>query len=215
VGGVNEASTSGGGALRRGPRSRGRGLELTVAESCKLLENVFRSVNIALVNELKTIFDRMHIDVWEVIEAAKTKPFGFMPFYPGPGLGGHCIPLDRSTCHGRQRSTARGRFIELAGENQYPDASARGEQADARVEWAWQGVEGLARVRSRASLQGQRGRRSRVTIIRDHRVLREMGAHVEYCDPYFRRRATRASTATSACDLFRSARSPCGSSMRS
>ena len=65
-----------------------------VAESCKLLENVFHSVNIALVNELKTIFDRMNIDVWEVIEAAKTKPFGFMPFYPGPGLGGHCIPLD-------------------------------------------------------------------------------------------------------------------------
>ncbi len=65
-----------------------------VAESAKLLENVFRSVNIALVNELKMTFERMGIDVWEVIEAARTKPFGFMPFYPGPGLGGHCIPLD-------------------------------------------------------------------------------------------------------------------------
>ena len=65
-----------------------------VAESSKLLENIFRSVNIALVNELKMIFDKMDIDIWEVIEAAKTKPFGFMPFYPGPGLGGHCIPLD-------------------------------------------------------------------------------------------------------------------------
>ncbi len=65
-----------------------------VAEATKLLENTYRSVNIALVNELKMIFDRMGIDVWEVIEAATTKPFGFRPFYPGPGLGGHCIPID-------------------------------------------------------------------------------------------------------------------------
>ncbi|HHE55503.1 MAG TPA: nucleotide sugar dehydrogenase, partial [Caldithrix abyssi] len=64
------------------------------AEATKLLENIFRSVNIALVNEMKMILDRMGIDVWEVIEAASTKPFGFMPFYPGPGLGGHCIPID-------------------------------------------------------------------------------------------------------------------------
>lgn len=62
-----------------------------VAEAAKLLENIFRSVNIALVNELKVVFDRMGIDIWEVVNAAKTKPFGFMPFYPGPGLGGHCI----------------------------------------------------------------------------------------------------------------------------
>ena len=88
-----------------------------VAESAKLLENIFRSVNIALVNELKMIFDRMGIDIWEVIEAAKTKPFGFMPFYPGPGLGGHCIPLDpfylswKAAEHGQWT-----RFIELAGE---------------------------------------------------------------------------------------------------
>ena len=64
------------------------------AEATKLLENIFRSVNIALVNELKTVYSAMDIDIWEVIEAAKTKPFGFMPFYPGPGLGGHCIPID-------------------------------------------------------------------------------------------------------------------------
>lgn len=68
-----------------------------VAESSKLLENIYRSVNIALVNELKVLFDRLEIDVWEVIEAAKTKPFGFQPFYPGPGLGGHCIPIDPFT----------------------------------------------------------------------------------------------------------------------
>ena len=65
-----------------------------VAEACKILENTYRSVNIALVNELKMLFDRMGIDVWEVIDAAKTKPFGFQAFYPGPGLGGHCIPID-------------------------------------------------------------------------------------------------------------------------
>ena len=64
------------------------------AEATKLLENIFRGVNIALVNELKVVYDAMGIDVWEVINAAKTKPFGFMPFYPGPGLGGHCIPID-------------------------------------------------------------------------------------------------------------------------
>src|SRR5438552_15494584 len=64
------------------------------AEATKLLENIFRSVNIALVNELKVVYDAMGIDIWEVIDAAKTKPFGFMPFYPGPGLGGHCIPID-------------------------------------------------------------------------------------------------------------------------
>ena len=65
-----------------------------VAEAVKITENIFRAVNIALVNELKIVYDAMGIDVWEVIDAAKTKPFGFMPFYPGPGLGGHCIPID-------------------------------------------------------------------------------------------------------------------------
>ena len=87
------------------------------AEAVKLTENIFRSVNIALVNELKVIFDAMGIDVWEVIDAAKTKPFGFMPFYPGPGLGGHCIPIDPFylTWKAREFGIAT-RFIELAGE---------------------------------------------------------------------------------------------------
>lgn len=87
------------------------------AEAVKLTENVFRAVNIALVNELKVIFDRMGIDIWEVIEAAKTKPFGYMPFYPGPGLGGHCIPIDPFylTWKAREFEIAT-RFIELAGE---------------------------------------------------------------------------------------------------
>jgi UDP-N-acetyl-D-glucosamine dehydrogenase len=88
-----------------------------VAEAAKLLENIYRSVNIALVNELKVLFDRMGIDVWEVIDAAATKPFGFTPFYPGPGLGGHCIPIDPFylTWKARQYELAT-RFIELAGE---------------------------------------------------------------------------------------------------
>jgi UDP-N-acetyl-D-glucosamine dehydrogenase len=88
-----------------------------VAEAAKILENVYRCVNIAMVNELKVLFDRMGIDVWEVIEAARTKPFGFQAFYPGPGLGGHCIPIDPFylTWKARQFGMAT-RFIELAGE---------------------------------------------------------------------------------------------------
>ena len=88
-----------------------------VAEATKLLENIFRSVNIALVNELKVVYKEMGIDIWEVIEAAKTKPFGFMPFYPGPGLGGHCIPIDPFYLTWKAREFGQNtRFIELAGE---------------------------------------------------------------------------------------------------
>jgi len=88
-----------------------------VAEASKLLENVFRSVNIALVNELKLVYGAMGIDIWEVIEAAKTKPFGFMPFYPGPGWGGHCIPIDPFYLTWKAREYGQHtRFIELAGE---------------------------------------------------------------------------------------------------
>ncbi len=87
------------------------------AEATKLLENIFRSVNIALVNELKLVYGAMGIDVWEVIEAAKTKPFGYMPFYPGPGLGGHCIPIDPFYLTWKAREYGQTtRFIELAGE---------------------------------------------------------------------------------------------------
>jgi UDP-N-acetyl-D-glucosamine dehydrogenase len=94
-----------------------RASTMEVAEACKILENTYRAVNIALVNELKVLYDKLGIDVWEVIEAAKTKPFGFQAFYPGPGLGGHCIPIDPfyltwlARKHGEQT-----RFIELAGE---------------------------------------------------------------------------------------------------
>ncbi len=88
-----------------------------IAEATKLLENTYRSVNIALANELKVIFDKMGIDVWEVIEAAKTKPFGYSPFYPGPGLGGHCIPIDPFYLSWKAKEFGiNTRFIELAGE---------------------------------------------------------------------------------------------------
>ncbi len=88
-----------------------------VAEAAKILENVYRGVNIALINELKVLFDKMGIDIWEVVKAASTKPFGFQPFYPGPGLGGHCIPIDPFylTWKARQYGMST-RFIELAGE---------------------------------------------------------------------------------------------------
>ena len=88
-----------------------------VAEACKILENTYRAVNIAMVNELKVLYDTMGIDVWEVIAAAKTKPFGFQAFYPGPGLGGHCIPIDPFYLSWVARKYGRStRFIELAGE---------------------------------------------------------------------------------------------------
>ncbi|MFQ5490019.1 MAG: nucleotide sugar dehydrogenase [Phycisphaerae bacterium] len=88
-----------------------------VAEACKILENVYRCVNIALINEMKVLFDRMDINVWEVVRAAATKPFGFQAFYPGPGLGGHCIPIDPFYLTWKARSVGMStRFIELAGE---------------------------------------------------------------------------------------------------
>jgi UDP-N-acetyl-D-glucosamine dehydrogenase len=90
---------------------------LEAAEAAKILENVYRCVNIAMVNELKIVFDKMDIDVWEVIKAASTKPFGFKAFYPGPGLGGHCIPIDPFYLTWRARQYGiPTRFIELAGE---------------------------------------------------------------------------------------------------
>jgi len=90
---------------------------IRVAEACKILENTYRAVNIALVNELKTVFGAMGIDTWEVIDAAKTKPFGYQAFYPGPGLGGHCIPIDPFYLTWAARKYGLNtRFIELAGE---------------------------------------------------------------------------------------------------
>jgi UDP-N-acetyl-D-glucosamine dehydrogenase len=157
-----------------------------VAESGKLLENVFRSVNIALVNELKMIFDRMDIDVWEVIRAAESKPFGFMPFFPGPGLGGHCIPLDpfylswKAAEHGEW-----ARFIELAGEiNTRMPRYVAAKVAEAlngdrkAVNGARVLVLGLA---YKANIDDDRESPSYEII----ELLQESGARVDYCDPYF------------------------------
>jgi UDP-N-acetyl-D-glucosamine dehydrogenase len=118
VGGVNEASTEAAAALYAAAIDEiHRVSSPEAAELSKLLENIFRSVNIALVNELAQLCDRMKIDVWEVVEAAATKPFGFMPFEPGPGLGGHCIPIDPFYLTWKAREyDFTTRFIELAGE---------------------------------------------------------------------------------------------------
>jgi UDP-N-acetyl-D-glucosamine dehydrogenase len=118
VGGIDRQSTEAADALYSQVVIRTvRVSSVEVAEACKILENTYRAVNIALVNELKMLYDRMGIDVWEVIEAAKTKPFGFQAFYPGPGLGGHCIPIDPFyLTWAARRHGMTTRFIELAGE---------------------------------------------------------------------------------------------------
>jgi len=117
VGGATPKCTKVAAALYRGVLERVHPVSTaTVAEMVKLLENTFRSVNIGLVNEIALMCDRMGIDVWEVIDAAKTKPFGFMPFYPGPGIGGHCIPLDPFYLSWKAKQYGfESRFIELAG----------------------------------------------------------------------------------------------------
>ncbi len=118
VGGINEASTEAAASLYGGAIDTVHRVSTPeAAELTKLLENIFRAVNIALVNELAQLCDRMGIDIWEVIDAAATKPFGFMRFYPGPGLGGHCIPIDPFYLTWKAREfDISTRFIELAGE---------------------------------------------------------------------------------------------------
>ena len=156
-----------------------------VAEATKLLENIFRSVNIALVNELKTVYAAMGIDVWEVIAAAKTKPFGFMPFYPGPGLGGHCIPIDPFYLTWKAREYGQNtRFIELAGEinTSMPDYVVR-RVADAlndrkkAVNGAKILVLGLA---YKANVDDDRESPSYVLLS----LLKARGASVAYYDPH-------------------------------
>lgn len=118
VGGIDELSTRVGVALYSSAVERVIAVESAeVAESAKLLENIYRAVNIALVNELKPVLTDMGIDIWSVVRAASTKPFGFHPFYPGPGLGGHCIPIDPYYLSWKARAAGHvTRFIELAGE---------------------------------------------------------------------------------------------------
>jgi len=158
---------------------------LEVAEACKILENTYRAVNIALVNELKVLFDRMGIDVWEVIEAARSKPFGFQAFYPGPGLGGHCIPIDPFYLSWVARKHGfTTRFIELAGEiNTSMPTYVVGKVADALND------RGLAVKGSKILLLGMAYKKD----VDDPREspgfelmerLLEKGAEVEYNDPH-------------------------------
>jgi UDP-N-acetyl-D-glucosamine dehydrogenase len=155
------------------------------AEATKLLENTFRSVNIALVNELKVVYTAMGIDVWEVINAAKTKPFGFMPFYPGPGLGGHCIPIDPFYLTWKAREYGQHtRFIELAGEVN----TAMPEYVVHRVTEALN-HEGKAVKGSKILVVGlaykadvDDERESPSYVLMD--LLKNRGAQVAYYDPY-------------------------------
>jgi UDP-N-acetyl-D-glucosamine dehydrogenase len=155
------------------------------AEATKLLENTFRGVNIALVNELKVVYSAMGIDVWEVINAAKTKPFGFMPFYPGPGLGGHCIPIDPFYLTWKAREYGQNtRFIELAGEvNTSMPAYVVHRVADAlndrqkAIKGSSILVLGLA---YKPNVDDERESPSYVLM----EMLQQRGAKVSYYDPY-------------------------------
>jgi len=156
-----------------------------VAEAAKLLENIFRSVNIALVNEMKVILNEMDIDIWEVVNAASTKPFGFMPFYPGPGLGGHCIPIDPFYLTWKAKEVGRSvQFIELAGlvNTQMPNYV---------VERLTEGLNN-----HRKPLNGSKvlvmglAYKANVSDTRESpsfeliELIRERGAEVSYSDPY-------------------------------
>ena len=156
------------------------------AEAIKITENIFRAVNIALVNELKVIFDAMDIDVWEVIDGAATKPFGFMPFYPGPGLGGHCIPIDPFYLTWKAREYHLStRFIELAGEinSNMPDyvVSKLREVLDRRL--------GIGLSRSRIMIMGIAYKKNIPDMrespsVRLLSLLRIAGAQVAFHDPH-------------------------------
>jgi UDP-N-acetyl-D-glucosamine dehydrogenase len=156
------------------------------AEAVKITENIFRAVNIALVNELKLIYGAMGIDVWEVIEAAKTKPFGYMPFYPGPGLGGHCIPIDPFYLTWKAREyDMPTRLVELAGEinTAMPGhvVTVTMEALNARLAKGLNGARvllvGLAYKKNVGDIRESPG----LTLIR---LLEERGAKVDYLDPH-------------------------------
>jgi len=156
-----------------------------VAEATKLLENIYRSVNIALVNELKMLFDRMGIDIWEVIEASKTKPFGFQAFYPGPGLGGHCIPIDPFYLTWKAREYEfRTRFIELAGEINTNMPYYVVEKVMEILNLSGKSLKGssllVLGVAYKKDVDDQRESPSLKII----QLLREKGAEVVYNDPY-------------------------------
>ncbi|MGH1418087.1 MAG: nucleotide sugar dehydrogenase [Hyphomicrobiaceae bacterium] len=156
------------------------------AEAVKLTENIFRAVNIAMVNELKLIYAEMGIDIWEVIDAAKTKPFGFMPFYPGPGLGGHCIPIDPFYLTWKAREFGLPtRFIELAGQiNRRMPSHVVGELQDALSDHQQKALRGarvlVSGVAYKKNVDDMRESPS-LTLIE---LLEAAGAIVEFYDPF-------------------------------
>ncbi|MBN1302777.1 MAG: nucleotide sugar dehydrogenase [Melioribacteraceae bacterium] len=155
------------------------------AEATKLLENIYRSVNIALVNELKMVFDRMDIDIWEVINAASTKPFGFNPFYPGPGLGGHCIPIDPFYLTWKAREyEISTKFIELAGEiNTYQPYYVVSRLIDALNEHR-KSINGAKILILGAAYKKNIDDMRESPSLKLIEIIREKGADVYYNDPY-------------------------------
>jgi UDP-N-acetyl-D-glucosamine dehydrogenase len=186
VGGVTPQCTKVAAALYAGVMEKVHPVSgAAVAEMVKLLENTFRSVNIGLVNEIALMADRMGIDVWEVIDAAKTKPFGFMPFYPGPGIGGHCIPLDPFYLSWKAKQFGfESRFIELAG-------VVNGQMPHYTVDKV-----GEALNRFRKAINGSRvlilgvAYKKNISDVRESpaldilHLLAKKGAILSYCDPY-------------------------------
>ena len=156
-----------------------------VAEASKLLENIFRSINIALVNEMKMIFERLDIDIWEVIKASSTKPFGFMPFYPGPGYGGHCIPVDPFYLTWKAKEVDYStKFIELAGEINtampYYVVSKAGEALNARGRTLLGSKILVLGIAYKKDIDDQRESPALKIIS----ILRKKGVKVAYNDPY-------------------------------
>jgi UDP-N-acetyl-D-glucosamine dehydrogenase len=162
-----------------------------VAEAAKILENVYRAVNIALVNELKVAFDKMGIDVWEVIEAAKTKPFGFQPFYPGPGLGGHCIPIDPFylTWKAREFGIAT-RFIELAGQINSAMPGYVVEKVTEALNTRGKPVKGSRILVLGVSYKKDADDARESPSLEIIELLGEKGARTDYSDPFFPRLPT-------------------------
>ena len=197
-------------ALRPGRRQTVPVSSTATAEAVKLTENIFRAVNIALVNELKVVYARMGIDVWEVIEAAKTKPFGFMPFYPGPGLGGHCIPIDPFYLTWKAREyDITTRFIELAGEinTAMPDWWSRSSPRRSTARGKGSTAPGPD---PRPRLQEERRRYARKPVPEADRAAGGARRHGRYHDPFCHIPPTREHAGLRADDLARS----CASSVR-
>lgn len=160
--------------------------DTATAEATKILENTFRAVNIGLINEMKMIFDKMGIDIWEVVDAAKTKPFGYMPFYPGPGLGGHCIPIDPFYLSWKAREfNASTKFIELAGDINH----AMPDYVISRTREAVDTILGKGLKNLNVLVMGMTYKKNIADVRHSPSVeitqkLLEAGANVSFCDPH-------------------------------